>query len=79
MSLLVLGDPYMLPVTSNLTTWGEDPCPLQPLLIEKPLLFSDLHSQPPLSGKHVQVLIFTISIKFDQHLQYLLQAVLLKF
>ena len=79
MFLLVLGDPCLLPVTYNLTTWEEDPCPLQPLLIEKHLLFSHLHSQPPLSGKHVRILIFTISIKFDQHLQYLLQAVLLKF
>ena len=50
MFLLVLGDPYLLPITSNLTTWEEDPCPLQPLLIEKHLLFSHLHSQPPLSG-----------------------------
>ena len=47
-----------MPITSNLTTWEEDHCPLQPLLIEKHLLFSDLHSQPPLSGK--QVLIFII-------------------
>ena len=58
MFLLVLGDPYLLPVTYNLTTWEEDPCPLQPLLNEKHLLFTDPHSQPPLSGK--QVLIFII-------------------
>ena len=60
MFLLVLGDPYLLPVTYNLTTWEEDPCPLQLLLIEKHLLLSDLHSRPSLSGKHVQVLIFII-------------------